>query len=44
MRVGCFQPCFHVDIKAEIPILGQRVTRLAYYTWMVRSKAIDLQP
>eukprot|EP00045_Choanoeca_perplexa_P005792 m.48565 g.48565 ORF g.48565 m.48565 type:complete len:338 (-) comp13297_c0_seq1:93-1106(-) len=35
MRKGCIQPCFHLDIKAEIPILGQRITRVAYYSWML---------
>ncbi|EGD75873.1 hypothetical protein PTSG_07985 [Salpingoeca rosetta] len=37
MRKGCIQPCFHIDISTEIPVIGQRVTRIAYYSWMFYS-------
>eukprot|EP00043_Microstomoeca_roanoka_P000743 m.28870 g.28870 ORF g.28870 m.28870 type:complete len:359 (-) comp10483_c0_seq1:465-1541(-) len=37
MRKGCIQPCFHLDIKTEIPVIGQRITRIAYYSWVIYS-------
>eukprot|EP00730_Choanoeca_flexa_P002638 TRINITY_DN11118_c0_g1_i5.p1 TRINITY_DN11118_c0_g1~~TRINITY_DN11118_c0_g1_i5.p1 ORF type:complete len:343 (+),score=69.10 TRINITY_DN11118_c0_g1_i5:233-1261(+) len=33
MRRGCITPCFHLDIKTEIPVLGQGIVRTAYYSW-----------
>lgn len=33
MRVGFLKPCYHINIKAEIPLQGQRVLRLLFLAW-----------
>ncbi|EDQ84443.1 uncharacterized protein MONBRDRAFT_34705 [Monosiga brevicollis MX1] len=35
MRNSLIKPCFHLDIKTEIPVLGQRITRISYYAWLL---------
>eukprot|EP00911_Craspedida_sp_UC1_P000171 UC1_evm1s133 len=33
MRKGIIKPCFHLDIKAEIPLKGQRLVRHGFLLW-----------
>jgi len=35
MRYGFIKPCYHIDIKSEIPILAQTVVRITYYSWII---------
>jgi len=33
MRKGFIKPCFHLDIKGEIPLAAQRTVRHGFFLW-----------
>ena len=37
IRKGPLKPCFHVNIKGEIPVYGQDVARLGMFIWSLYS-------
>jgi hypothetical protein len=36
-RKGPIKPCFHVDIKAELPVNGQPLAKLGMFVWSLYS-------